>query len=173
MTEATAPGTGEQKTPEQQRAALQSLAVRFEAEEKGEQAREQQGEYIPAGDASPGGQGMPDIDAGPLLAGLFGLVSEMAAARRGAHWEFSERECQELGARTSDVIDHYFPDMSMGPGGALMLSAGIIVGPRLIADRKASRQRRQETAPAGEPDQEQEQDISEQEYARRFNEENS
>lgn len=74
------------------------------------------------------------VDAGPMLGTLIGTVCAVVASRKGEHWLLKEAESEAVGDALAAVMDKYMPDMDAGPEMALVVTVGMVFGPRLLAD---------------------------------------
>lgn len=112
-------------TPEQQQKELDDL----EKEAK-------TGDFIHK--AEPIGQddSKPRVEVGEMLAGVVMVAFNIISARRGEHWRLQEVEAQELGGALGDVVNEYFPEVSLGSLPVLGGVAAMIIVPRIMADQK-------------------------------------
>lgn len=100
------------------------------------------GEHIPAGEeAQPAPE--PDIPGAMLWAMLWQTACGLLAGRRGKHWELTDKEAKMLGEATDPVAEKWLPDFEKGPEAALIITAAMIVSPRVSVDA----QNRQRTRP--------------------------
>lgn len=94
-----------------------------------------EGEYL-------GGEGAPAQTVDPaeveLVAALAKMTGEMVAARRGEHWRLADREAMAWAEAAVPVIQKYAPDFKSSPELALVLCTGLLVLPRVQADRAAA-----------------------------------
>lgn len=135
MTEEKRPDEGKDEKPDT--GALDGEAI----------YREVTGEHIPAGDPA-GPEPEPQIDGAELWATIWSVGFSIIGARRGDHWQLSSAEAVELGKATDPVARKYLPDFDSGPEATLMITAAMVLMPRMAADR----QRRQAPPAAGGDD---------------------
>jgi hypothetical protein len=95
-----------------------------------------EGEYIPAAEAA-----APQEQSSAEMVGALATVAfAVVAARRGPHWALTAAEAEEFGKAGGAVLDKYAPDLHTGPEAALVLTAGMIVLPRLLTDKQAEKE---------------------------------
>lgn len=80
----------------------------------------------------------PDIDAAEFVGDLIGVGFSLVAARKGEHWNITEKESLLIGTKAARVLDKYMPSFESGPEAALLFSLLVIVGPRVAIDKKLS-----------------------------------
>lgn len=140
---------GEQKTPDEQRAILTRLALKFENEERGqEQAEAVEGEYLAGaanGDADEGRR--EEMDFEPFITGVFSFVFDVAAERAGEHWRLTDREAKEIGSKGAAAVEDIAGKIHVTPAWALAGTAALVMAPRIMAQRKISKQRAKEQQP--------------------------
>lgn len=81
-----------------------------------------------------------------MLVGVFVLLFDAVAARRGAHWKLQQAEAVELGNSSAALISKYFPNAQASPEMRLLMVAGAVVGIRYAADVAIAKRKEQEAA---------------------------
>lgn len=74
------------------------------------------------------------IDTALMCTQVVTVLFAILAKRRGDHWPVDEKEAALLGGAVAAVLDKYAPGYQGGPEGALIITALMIVGPRLATD---------------------------------------
>jgi hypothetical protein len=74
----------------------------------------------------------PAMDIRPLLAMPLKLTFSVACP----NWTITDDEIEMLANAYGDVIDHYFPDMNVGPAGGAILATAIVIASHANTPRK-------------------------------------
>lgn len=107
-------------------------------------------------DPAPGqggqGSGKHELSTADICSTVVALLFGIVAARRGEHWNLGADEQKALGEALGAVVDKYLPNMDTGPEAALVITAAIIIAPRLAVDRQESdKEPEKPAAPVQEP----------------------
>lgn len=94
------------------------------------------GDYIHKGEPIGQRDEKPRVEVGEMLTGVVMVAFNIISARRGDHWRLREVEAAELGGALGDVVNKYYPEVSLGPLPVLGGVAAAIVVPRLMVDKK-------------------------------------
>ena len=78
-----------------------------------------------------------DQQAVDLVASLAKITGEVVAARRGDHWKVADKEAMAWAEAAVPVLEKYAPGFEASPELALVLVSGMIVLPRIQADKAA------------------------------------
>ncbi|WP_269619949.1 hypothetical protein [Zhongshania sp. BJYM1] len=94
-------------------------------------------EYIPNGE---GAQARPEPEqpqlGGEEIAFILEIGFGVVASRRGDHWKLKSEEAAQLGTATDKVLQKYLPDLQTGPEVALVLTAAMVMLPRIMTDQQ-------------------------------------
>lgn len=112
----------------------------MEREAAGEDFQAREGEYM----GKEGGQQEQEPSSAEICTMLAGVTFAILAARRGAHWGLSDGEAGQLGEAGGKLMDKHLGDAKIGPEGAFVMAAAVIVMPRLAADRAIQQQQQGE-----------------------------
>lgn len=95
-------------------------------------AEDASADYVP-------GVAEPDAPPGPssaeMMQQLLMLSFGIIAIRNGAHWRLSSEEAEQLGTAYGALLDKYFPGMNAGPELTAIALTGMVLIPRVLADR--------------------------------------
>jgi len=92
-------------------------------------------EFIPNGEGSRPEPEQPQL-GGEEIAFILEIGFGVVASRRGDHWKLQSEEAKQLGTATDKVLQKYLPDMQTGPEVALVLTAAMVMLPRIMLDQQ-------------------------------------
>jgi hypothetical protein len=69
---------------------------------------------------------------------VLGGVFEVLAVRLGEHWRLDPKEANAIAVPAVEVMDKYLPEFENGPEVALVAAVGMVVLPRVLAQKQLS-----------------------------------